>query len=747
MRTALLAVLLLSADLVRPDDPEAEVKRDLDAARKVVADAEEALQKARDEVGFAYAVLREKRIAAEDAEARLKELEKQLAAVENTIQTSEKKIIDQVDEAKKKLAEAEKVSPVDPDNIADLKRAVTAVENWLDRRLQKSGLKKKKEDLEKKLPPAREALTKAKAALAEPEARIREALKGVQTAEAVLAEAKSKLATVEIEAPARLKRTEPPLLLRVVAKDDRGVERYRAVWVSKKEEVDKRIEAAREAIRQQKIEIETDTQRIDDLIALLIEQNKACEALLADYVSAVYSQAWKHSLTELGDSALSIARDWKTWGPFAFPLEAVSKVSDAIRGKGTPAYALPENKMAFKGAGTDLAPYGWSALENTAKNVIKHSLEAAAAGPDGMGLMHTSSTVNKEFKRIYWAHIRSVVLGGVERHVVNDCWRVRNVRDFFKGLKSHAASGKWHKDLLLDVAQGVAKDLVQKHWDDDRLKVWRKYHAADLIRYTMRDHLRQEGALRDFDRMALKQMEIVLDEFIRERDSADHCRELRREKDDVFNTKEICEIEIEFTREVKINKITVGGAELEGRLKGKTWSSGFNPNNKGDIAWIVVDAEDAVTKKKLDDPTTEARYAPRDERWNGYEPDLDKHHRLKLKPVKEGVSYCFLFDCSGSMNDNSRMANSKRAAERVLTSKTFGPDDEFALYAFFDCGRIDRQVAFTRDPDAVLKSVQGLSPSGATPLADGMTKAAAYLKAAARNKKRVLVILTDGEDT
>src|SRR5205814_153924 len=75
------------------------------------------------------------------------------------------------------------------------------------------------------------------------------------------------------------------------------------------------------------------------------------------------------------------------------------------------------------------------------------------------------------------------------------------------------------------------------------------------------------------------------------------------------------------------------------------------------------------------------------------------------------------------------------------------PDDEVSLWAFFNRDDIRMVVPFTSDTGRVAQAVQGLSPSGATPLAASIARAGGYLLAASRHPRRVMVILSDGEET
>ena len=107
-------------------------------------------------------------------------------------------------------------------------------------------------------------------------------------------------------------------------------------------------------------------------------------------------------------------------------------------------------------------------------------------------------------------------------------------------------------------------------------------------------------------------------------------------------------------------------------------------------------------------------------------------------------SIVILFDASGSMGDNGKIDAAKAAARNVLSQ--VGGSTEVALIAFYDCGSIQVEQDFTTDVSAVLAKVDGIFPSGSTPLAAAITFARTYISEKASGSPR-LVILSDGEET
>jgi len=100
-----------------------------------------------------------------------------------------------------------------------------------------------------------------------------------------------------------------------------------------------------------------------------------------------------------------------------------------------------------------------------------------------------------------------------------------------------------------------------------------------------------------------------------------------------------------------------------------------------------------------------------------------------------------LVDASGSMNEESKVANARWAAARIL--EALSPEDQVAV-AGFD-SRYWGVVAFTRDRDAVRKGIESITPFGSTALHDALDKAARDI-ASHGEGRRAVVVLTDGID-
>ncbi len=107
------------------------------------------------------------------------------------------------------------------------------------------------------------------------------------------------------------------------------------------------------------------------------------------------------------------------------------------------------------------------------------------------------------------------------------------------------------------------------------------------------------------------------------------------------------------------------------------------------------------------------------------------------------ISVAILFDVSGSMDLASRALAAKFAANHVLSWLEHGRD-EAALFAFDS--RLHEVAPFTVDTRALQGALGEVDPFGATSLHDAIADTAKEISARA-NKRRAIIVLTDGIDT
>lgn len=117
---------------------------------------------------------------------------------------------------------------------------------------------------------------------------------------------------------------------------------------------------------------------------------------------------------------------------------------------------------------------------------------------------------------------------------------------------------------------------------------------------------------------------------------------------------------------------------------------------------------------------------------------------LRVQPVidsQEPVAIAFIIDVSGSMNDAGKLDGAKQAASAYVD--TMGPNDSAALISFSDEVKIVQ--GYTSDREALKKAINQLTAKGDTAIYDAVIQAA-ILQGAVPQRRKVMLLMTDGED-
>jgi hypothetical protein len=122
---------------------------------------------------------------------------------------------------------------------------------------------------------------------------------------------------------------------------------------------------------------------------------------------------------------------------------------------------------------------------------------------------------------------------------------------------------------------------------------------------------------------------------------------------------------------------------------------------------------------------------------------LESEAVVVLPPEKLAQSTVFVIDASGSMS-GAKLAAAKDAVRAALAPFSgMQTDQEWALYAFFDCGNCALLQGFTQNPANVTAHL-GFGAAGSTPIAFSLQKATNYLRTAGRGKTGRIILLSDG---
>src|SRR5262249_41383111 len=123
--------------------------------------------------------------------------------------------------------------------------------------------------------------------------------------------------------------------------------------------------------------------------------------------------------------------------------------------------------------------------------------------------------------------------------------------------------------------------------------------------------------------------------------------------------------------------------------------------------------------------------------WEDGRPQPITHFSDERVPVSLGI----VLDTSGSM-EGDKFESAEAAINRFLGE--LSPEDEMFLYTFND--DVELVQTWTRSRDAVANALGSVRPTGGTSMYDAVAEAIP-LAQQGRNRKRAIVIISDGNDT
>ena len=122
-----------------------------------------------------------------------------------------------------------------------------------------------------------------------------------------------------------------------------------------------------------------------------------------------------------------------------------------------------------------------------------------------------------------------------------------------------------------------------------------------------------------------------------------------------------------------------------------------------------------------------------------FEDNVEQPIKL-FQPEDVPVSMGILVDNSGSMNDK----RARVAAAALALVKASNPDDEVFIVNFNDDPYLDQ--AFTHDPKKLEEALSRIDARGGTAMRIAISGALDYMKTDAKLDKKVIVVVTDGND-
>lgn len=627
-----------------------------------------------------------------------------------------------------------------------------------------SGLEARKRQARIKLVEARKRLDNARMALMEPELNLGVAIDLRDDLKANQQKAIDELARLRLKASQALARIQPPYISKVrVTSTDGATPYYVAEWTEEELRLRNEIEFYDAVVRAQNdalLKLKLLRHRLTDNLSAT---NKEWQTLNDQYIELIYSEAYANILSELFASTLGVLLNGKgtiTVNLFAEALDRLQQLGQygfgtSYLGYKKPDYGFPDIRTRKTGVQVEV-PSAPLLTKDALKASLCNFVGSAATDKDYLAglvrqhgawcvfqaeLIRKAEGVNTFAAR----HLKDArimkSLGLGEISLTPDPQKLRELgkssfKDFVKGQSINAAAQ-------------IGKDLLSSA-EEDRVAVYGKMYILDLQWRAIVQELEAAWHRTRTEDAKLAAATELREETLRRLEDAPAKRYLKRLINEVAlpdNGK--VQIELTFSDEVKAVKGTFGGNPLPFPEQGTVVRCEAELEGLPTLAALVISAKGSYSDKALDAmPDSKAAYSIYTNKWGGYSPGADEHHKVMLKPIANGVSLVFLFDCSGSMGDAGKIGEAKAAAKKILADPSIlsDPNSEIAVWCFVN-GSPRIVQSFTPERQAVAKAIDSLGINGGTPLARSILVAGNYLINQGYFKRKAFVVLSDGEDT
>ena len=153
-----------------------------------------------------------------------------------------------------------------------------------------------------------------------------------------------------------------------------------------------------------------------------------------------------------------------------------------------------------------------------------------------------------------------------------------------------------------------------------------------------------------------------------------------------------------------------------------------------------IGVETVFVKVSVTDPLNRYVTGLEKEHFKVFEDKVEQtltHFGQQSAPISVGL----IFDVSASMKDNNNIKKARSAAMRFLQSGN--PNDEYFLITFNQ--KTTLVQSFTAESSTVQNDIAFQKPGGRTAMYDAIYMGLDQMKAA-KNEKKALILVTDGED-
>jgi hypothetical protein len=510
-----------------------------------------------------------------------------------------------------------------------------------------------------------------------------------KAAEERLDKARQRLADLREQAVKGLGKEAPPYLVNVEAKSG-GEIFYLARWGPEEEELGKKIKFIKEQMEEFRKRIGQLNGDIKEAMLSFKKSNLALQDATKEVVGALWSTFWYDAFADASVLAIKIMLDYREMGPWAFPYQAIEQTV-AVFSDDEPSGPDLAVLYSQRSPAEDSVIFSRQFLNDRGVDVVqKFVSESVEAMLGGHAVMIADGDLHAALEThiLNWDKAQAAETGfynkiknklfpeEIKAHVT----RMPKLKDIrFKDIEDAArrkvADPDWWKgrvgaDLLKDAALEAARGMLPSTtWYFEREPAVRKYVAAQGACEIAYRWLRLFQNRRNIAQTGLEALQKKLAETLDELEKKRHNRKLEKGLDEEAGDSEIT-LELIFSSEMDNVEVRIDGNAVSGNINGKVWTGRYEIGG-GDEGELSVLGIEKTSRKELDaDPSTIPRIVSEGKsvEFKDWEKGSDRSHTLLFRPKVIFVKRA-QFEMGGKIYYEAEWGSGHGAAERSLSKR------------------------------------------------------------------------------
>jgi len=497
---------------------------------------------------------------------------------------------------------------------------------------------------------------------------------------------RQRLAELREKAAKGLEKEAPPYLMKVEAKSG-GMIFYSATWVEEERELDKKIKIIKEQIEAFKKRIRELSEDAETAMDSFEDAHRVLQSVTNEVIGALWNTFWYDVFADASVLAVKIMLDYREMGPWAFPYQAIEQTVAVFSDDGP---SGPDLSVIYgqRSLVEDSVIFSRQFVSNRGGDIIQkfiaEGVEAMLGGHAVMiedGDLHAALETHvlgwdkaETPKTGFYSKIKDKLFRDEIKVHVTKRPKLKDIRfkDIQDAARRKVASADWWqsrvgsdllKDAALEVSRKMLPDATSYFEKDPAVGEYMATQAAYELSYRW---LKFSQDRRNIAAAGLEALQKKLDKALDELEKKRHKRKLQKTVDEESG-ENVMTLELVFSSEMDNVAVKIGGRIVDGGIEGRIWTGEYEI--AGDVQGeLFVSGVEKTSRKELDaDPSTVPRLVTEGAHieFEDWEKGPDRTHTLLFKPRVVFVKRA-QFEMGGKIYYDAGWEPGPGAAERSL---------------------------------------------------------------------------------